>query len=243
MWRWVLVASAGCSFQPPENTPADASGGADATAADARVLDAAPDPDAPDPVTSCSISATSTTGADRGRVGSNGGAVQRDPLACAAPLQIVGLAMRMSNQNTENGGRSAHALVIGCAAVTVDSNGVGTTGTITTQTLTANGGFDWTPSTLTPMTSCQPGWVVSGLTAHTGPNNNLFLDVALTCAKLGPTGAIVATETVPVAGSLTEPAGTDTETCGANEVLVRIPNRIGAGIDSVNLSCSTLACT
>lgn len=151
--------------------------------------------------------------------------------------------MRMSNQVTTNGGRSAHAVVIGCAEVSVDSTGVGTTGPVTTEELTANGGFDWTPSTLTPMTQCQPGWIVSGLSAHTGPSNNLFVDVTMTCAKIGPTGtAIVMTEAIPVAGSLTESQNLDAVSCDAGEVLVSLPNRIGAGIDSVNLSCSTPTC-
>jgi hypothetical protein len=242
MMRWVLVVLVtGCTFKPNVAATSDANGG---SVIDASSPDASPDApaDAPDPVTVCGVAAASTTGTDRGRVGADGGAVQRPPLACTAPQQIVGLALRMSDQDTDNGGRSAFALLIACAEVSVDSTGVGITGDITHRELTANGGFNWTPATLTPMTNCQPGWVVSGLSAHTGPNDNLFLDVEITCAKLGPTGAITMTETIPVQGSLTETQNPYAVECAGDEVLVRLPSRIGAGIDSVNLACSTTTC-
>lgn len=245
--RVLLALVAGCSFDPSTGAVvADASSTSDGSNVpiDARnpidaLADASPDA-AP---TVCTVATASTTGTDRGRVGGNGGSSQRPPIACDSPQQLVGLGLRMSNQTTTNGGRSAHALNAGCALVTVDSNGVGTTGSITTKTLTANGGSDWTPSTATPMTTCQPGWIIAGLSAHTGSSNNLFLDVSITCAKPGPGAtSIVMTETLDVEGSLTEPDGLDTGACNPNELVVRMPNRIGAGVDSVNLSCSTLIC-
>ncbi len=50
------------------------------------------------------------------------------------------------------------------------------------------------------------------------------------------------TETLTVTGSLTDNQNNDAVTCAAGEVVVRLPNRSGAGIDAVNLFCSTPVC-
>jgi hypothetical protein len=218
-WSVVLV---GCSFEP-------------------RGVAQLPEVDAA--VTVCRVGVESTTGTVRGRVGGNGGAVQRPPLACDANLRPVGLAVRMSDQVTNNGGFSAHGLSLACAEVTVDSTGAAATGSVTMVDLVANGGFGWTPSTEHPPAMCRPGWIMSGLAAHTGSNGNLFLDLAITCGRVGPVATeIVETETIAVPGSLAEPQGPGEVHCGDHEVVVRIPNRVGAGIDSVELACSPIRC-
>jgi hypothetical protein len=127
--------------------------------------------------------------------------------------------------------------------VAIDSTGVATVGEVAMEEITGNGNFDWTPSTLTPVTQCQPGWIVSGLAAHTGAGGDRWIDATLTCSRLDVTGAVIATENLPVTGSLTDPVGADAQQCAAGEILVRLPNRTGAGIDSVNLACSTPLCS
>jgi hypothetical protein len=206
-------------------------------------IDARPDstPDA-DNVT-CRVGLANTTGSDRGRVGGNGGSENFAPLACpVADDRIVGIELRMSNQDTVFGGRSAHGIGIACATVSVRSSGLGMTGTVTTLEISGNGGSSWSPSTWTPITQCKPGWIVSGLQAHTGNNSNRFIDAAIRCSQIGPTGTIVATEILDVAGSLTETQGVMTVNCNANEILARMPNRSGTGLDSVNLFCTQPTC-
>lgn len=242
---WVVSVLAGCSFPhgvPPAGTPSDGpppSDDAPAPVIDAPAIDAPVDAEA-----LCHVGVASTQGTDRGRVGGDGGSTNFPPLACgSASDRLVGIALRMSDQNTLYGQRSAHGLRIACAAVTVSASGTGTTGTITTYDIVGTGGFSWAPSTWTQVTQCKPGWIVSGMTAHTTDDDDLFLDVSITCAQIGPTGTVLATETLYVAGSLNENNGITSASCNANEIVVRMPNRSGAGIDSVNLFCTTPTCS
>jgi hypothetical protein len=235
--RWALVAVVcGCSFEHGVVlNRGDASVGTDADA-DAIV-------DSPDAEPLCKVDVSSTTGVDRGRVGGDGGSANFPPLVCAtAGDQMVGVALRMSDQDTIFGQRSAQGIRIGCAAVVVPLSGAGTTGTVTTTELLGTGGSGWAPSTWTPMTQCKPGWIISGMSAHTTDDGNLFLDASITCSQIGPTGKPVATETIYVDGSLDENNGSDAVQCNEGEVVVRMPNRSGAGLDSVNLWCTTPTC-
>jgi hypothetical protein len=209
---------------------------------DDALQDAAPDgPD--DAEQACSVGVASTTGTDRGRVGGNGGSENFGPLQCVNPNdRIVGIALRMSNQDTIYGQRSAQGIRIGCASVTVRASGTATVGTVTTYEILGTGGFDWAPSTWTTMTMCKPGWILSGMTAHTADGENLFLDVSITCSQIDLTGAVIATEVLRVDGSLNESQGADSASCDAGEIVVRMTNRSGAGLDSVNLWCTTPTC-
>jgi hypothetical protein len=244
----LAVALAGCSFSHGQ-LPTD-----NGTRDDALVDVALPDaPDGPadgrpdaaaDAETFCHVGVASTTGTDRGRVGGDGGGDNFPALLCAnAADRIVGVALKMSNQNTTFGQRSAQGVRIGCAPVTVNNSGVGTTGTtVTTYEVLGNGNFGWSPSTWTAMTMCKPGWIIAGMSTHTTSGGDLFVDSAITCAQIGASGTVVATEVLSVAGSLTESQGFDSATCNTGEILVRMSNRTGAGLDSVNLWCTTPTC-
>ena len=173
---------------------------------------------APDvPRRSCAVGVSSLTGTDRGRVGGDGGGDNFPPLECAPSDRLVGIALRMSDQDTIYGQRSAHGIRIACAPVTIDPAGVGTTGTITTHDVSGNGMYGWSPSQWTPITQCKPGWIMSGLSAHTTNGGDLFLDASITCSQLDVMAATVATETLYVEGSLDEPAGLDMVSCNAGE--------------------------
>jgi len=241
-----LVGLVGCAYQAPatgQQLPTDATTETDADA-DADT-DATADVDAPPdtPVAaSCAVGVASANGTDRGQVGANGGTLNATALACSSPAErIVGLALRMSNQTTDNGGRSAHAMQIACATVTVTSSEV-TVGAVVMREASGAGGFNWTPSTLTPTTMCQPGWVVSGVHAHEGSTKNLFVDVSIQCTEVTTTGAVGASESITVTGSLTNNQNASAVDCDQGEVVTRMPNRTGAGLDAVRLSCSTPIC-
>jgi hypothetical protein len=233
--RWALVAVlCSCSFPHGIAPERDAPG---------------PIVDAPNEVTAdaeavCHVGVTSTTGSARGRVGGDGGGNNFPPLACAnATDRIVGIALKMSDQDTIFGSRSAQGIQIACAPVTVTASGVGATGTITTYEVVGIGTNDWAPSTWTPITQCKPGWLISGLSAHTTNSDNLFLDATITCAQITPTGMLGPTEDIYVVGSLDEQAGTDSAACNAGEILVRFTERTGSGLDSVDLYCTKPTCT
>lgn len=235
----LVIACSGCTFTPASRATATD----DAAAPDdvpALVIDAQAQ------IATCQLGVEDITGFDRGRVGGDGGSANFPPLACDSPLErIVGIALKMSDQDTVFGGRSAHALFIACAPVTIAADGTARVGAATLKELTGAGDaqFRWTPSTMTPVTRCPDGAVVAGIAAHRGPGNNRFLDVRITCAQLGFDGTVKATQVLPVTGSLTEPQNDDAVDCNDDEVLVRLPNRTGQGIDAVNLSCAKPACT
>jgi hypothetical protein len=242
-WSFVFALSslAACSFQHGRlgTNPGDG-GELDGAVADTALTDGTGS-DGPLPII-CSVGAASATGTDRGRVGGSGGSENFPPLVCTnAADRIVGLELRMSDQATLYGDRSAHAIRIACAPVTI-TDGIGTTGTVYTREIIGNGNYDWSPSTLTGITQCQPGWVMSGLSAHTTSDGDLFLDVSITCSQISSTGSILATETIYVAGSLDEQNGNDAVSCNSGEILTRMSSRNGAGIDSVNLWCTPPTC-
>jgi hypothetical protein len=88
---------------------------------------------------------TSHLGIDRGRVGGIGGSANNAPLECGPSDQIVGIALRMSAQDTVFDGRSAYAIQIACARVTIDPAGTGSTGPAYTREVTGTGQFMWEP--------------------------------------------------------------------------------------------------
>lgn len=218
----------------------------DAAVVDAGVVDEAVMPgDMTMAMPVCHVGVTTTPGTDRGRAGGNGGGANFGPLRCnAANERIVGIGIRMSNQNTVFGVRSARGLSIACATVTIDPNtGAGTTGTTYTKEVMGNGNQGWEPSTSFAPTLCPAGMIVSGLRTHSGENENIFGNVDFRCSKLdGANAATVMTQLVHVNGSLDEDQNEDTVNCGTNEILYEMSNRTGTGFDSANLWCAPATC-
>ena len=237
----VLVVLASCSFSTRVDPVADAP----ETTSDAPIDAPPPDPDAP-PLPPCKVGVATTPGTNRGRVGGTGGGANFGPMRCSsATSRIVGFAARMSDNNTLYGARSARAFLIACAEVTIDPNtGTGTTGTVTTVEVSGSGAEGWNPATLTPVTQCPAGMVVDGLRVHTGTNGNLFKDIDFKCSRVDGVTAMTSSPVVlDVAGTLTEPNGTETVNCAANEILYELPNLTGSGFDSVELFCAPATCT
>lgn len=198
----------------------------------------------PEAPRNCDVGLKDPTGVNRGRAGGSGGG--KGPVLACGDVQnerIVGVALRVSNQNTVFGARSTYAFQIACARMTLTSDGAAQLGNVTTVEVAGEGTYDWTPATLTAVTQCKPGWVVSGLRVHTGTNGNLFRDVSIICSQLALDGTIgTTTETIKVVGSLTDANGLDEVRCGTGEVLAQLGTWTGAGIDAVELSCSRPAC-
>lgn len=228
------VLLAGCSFSKDVATaPIDA-------AVDAAP-DASPDAMGPNP---CPIGVMSTTGTDRGRVGGGGGGANSGPLQCDVETdRIVGIAVKLSDQDTIYNARSAHALLIACAPVSVDKvTGVGTTGTTYTKEVIGSGLEGWSPSTLSPFAMCAPGHVVNGLRVRTGAGGNVFSNVDVRCGQLNGMAQTIANPVIHVASSGQSTANPMTVNCATNEVLVQMPNMTGSGFDSANLFCSPATC-
>ncbi|MEQ9503784.1 MAG: hypothetical protein RIT81_43415 [Deltaproteobacteria bacterium] len=176
-----------------------------------------------------------------GQVGASGGSLGPD-LACVAGAEIIGIAVRESNQNTSNGGPSAVGLTILCAPVTVDLLGA-TVGTETSQEVSGTGQFGWTPATQSTLTRCPPGWLMSGLDASRGQSGNRFLEVTLSCSELDVFGNTTGqTQDIYVAGSLMEAGVHDNVQCPTGQVVRRIGTRVGAGFDAATLFCAAPSC-
>ncbi len=183
------------------------------------------------------------TGISRGRAGGAGGGTG-PVITCGDTVneRMIGVAVRMSDQATVFGARSAHGLGIACARMTVGQTGTAELGPVSMVEVSGLGTYDWAPSTWTPVTQCKPGWMLSGLLVHTGTSGNLFVDVSIICSRIGADGAPGASETIKVAGSLTETNGPDEVKCAAGEVLAQLGTWTGAGVDAVELSCSRPTC-
>lgn len=242
----LLVVGTGCSFRIPGAAPTtDAAPDGPTGDGPTDDADAGPD-DAPDAAVTaaCPVGVASQVGTLRGRVGNDNGGANHPPLACANPMdRMIGVALRMSDQDTVYGGRSAHAFLIACAAVTIQSDGTAAVGTETTYEVAGLGTFDWTPSTPTPFTRCQPGSVINGLRAYRGGGDNRFLAVSIRCTEISTTGTTGTNQVLFVTGSLSETQNPDTVNCSAGEILVQLPNLTGAGFDAVDLHCTTPTCT
>jgi hypothetical protein len=176
-----------------------------------------------------------------GQVGSNGGS-PGPSLECPAGAEIVGVAIRMSDGNTSNGGRSAVGMTVVCAAVTFDPSGV-TVGPATYPEVAGTGQFGWTPATQSTITTCPDGWLVSGLSGSRGASGNRLVEVNMTCTELLPNGT---TTGVPrdyyIMGTLQEAGTRDTVACPSGQVVRRFGTRRGAGFDAATVYCAAPAC-
>jgi hypothetical protein len=185
---------------------------ADATSIDAAIdapIDAAIDApiDAPD---ECVVTAGAPP-TQAARCGGNGGGTDTT-LACGTDRVAVGLRMRLSDQPTANGDRSAHAVTLVCGRV--DAAGSGMATDLVEHTADGSGAPGWTPSTPSDLATCQPGWVMIGVRAHTGVNDTLFANLAIDCGKLDATGALTGQQvTFDVAGSGTLTTGAAASAC------------------------------
>jgi hypothetical protein len=201
----------------------------DAMPIDAMPIDAGPP---------CILERTSG-GASAGQVGADGGS-EGPYIDCGATELPIGVRVRLSDQSTENGGRSAHGFTLVCATVAVSP-----TVSVTSQNdveVTGNGIADWTPSTQSAAALCPPGWIIHGLVAHRGASDNLFSNVSFTCARIAADASVTADRmTVDVANSGQATANRDEASCTTG-VVVRADTRRGAGIDAVSPMCSALRC-
>jgi hypothetical protein len=222
-----VVLVSGCGFQP------------DAVAGDAqREIDAPLDAHVILP--SCNL-AVAATGDDAGRIGDSAGGTAAPALACPSLQPMVGVALLVSDGVA--GGpqeRSAQGIVIACAPVTIGSPS--TTGPATMIMVMGNGGASFAPAHSTGFTNCPPGAVISGLAVHSGQFNSAFIDATITCAMLNTAPQIVGVSDVYVAGSLTEPLNPNGATCPVGEIASSFVPRIGAGLDSLEMSCAVPTC-
>ncbi len=237
---------AGCAFEPRGlGDPADADPAApdgaviDGAVIDGAVIDAMPIDAMPiDAGPPCILERT-TGGLSAGQVGADGGS-EGPFIDCGATELPVGVRVRLSDQTTENGGRSAHGFTLVCATVAVSP-----TVSVTSQNdveVTGNGIADWTPSTQSAAALCPPGWIIHGLVAHRGASDNLFSNVSFTCARIAADAPVTSDRmTVDVANSGQATANRDEASCTTG-VVVRADTRRGAGIDAVSPMCSALRC-
>jgi hypothetical protein len=204
---------------------------------------ALPDASKSDVDNTCNSALENPAGTSRGNVGS---VTQKGaPLACddVNNERIVGVALRMSNQNTVYGGRSAHGMGVSCARVTILPNGSAQVGVVRTKEVSGTGTSMWGPSTWTTYTDCDPGWVVTGFKAHRGSSNNRFLNASIVCQKLGYDGKPTGTAQVKtVVGSLTETTNPDELRCATGQVIAQFGTQTGAGFDGADLFCSNPVC-
>jgi hypothetical protein len=136
---------------------------------------------------------------------------------------------------------SARGIRLACATVTIDASG-GRVGPVATKDLEGAGGAGFTPSTMTPLTSCPPDAVLSGLRVHGSSHVNLFLDATIFCSKFDPRGQFMGTTPVYVVGSLTDSMNPSQVQCNPGEQVVSMTTNMGAGLDSLRLLCAPATC-
>lgn len=214
-------------------------------APDAGVVapDATARPDGGAAAAGCASVVEAGAAIDRGRVGWMGGS-KAPILGCTDVFgeRVVGLAVQMSDGTTVFGGRSAQGIRVACAKVDIAADGTAQVGTVTTHDVSGDGGYSWSPSTWSPTSMCQPGWVVSGVLSHLGTSNNRFIDVTITCSELLRDGGTGQTATKHVTGSLGDTANPMSVQCKPNEILTQLGPWTGAGLDAVNVYCAPAAC-
>ena len=184
---------------------------ADATSIDAPMIDAAIDApidaaiDAPiDAPGECVVTA-GTAATQAPRCGGDGGGTDTT-LACGAGRVAIGLRVLFSDGTTASGGRSSHGVTLVCGRV--DAVGSGMATDLVDHTADGSGAAGWTPSTPSDLATCQPGWVMIGVRAHTGVSDTLFANLAIDCGKLDATGALTGQQvTFDLAGSGTLTSG------------------------------------
>jgi hypothetical protein len=227
MRLWAVVLVSGCGFQPrAASTDAD------------REIDAALDADAILP--SCSL-AVAANGDDAGRIGDSSGGTLAPALVCPSLQPMVGAALLVSDGIA--GGpqeRSSQGIVIACAPVTIGSPSA--TGPASTIMVMGNGGANFAPAHSTGFTNCPPGAVISGLTVHSGQFDSAFIDATMTCTLLNASGQIVEVSEVYIAGSLSETMHPNGAMCPAGDIASSFTPRIGAGLDSLEMSCAVPTC-
>ncbi len=119
-----------------------------------------------------------------------------------------------------NGGRSAYAIEIACASLSFAADGSATVGSAYSRVAMGTGTGGWTPATWTPVAMCPSNAVVTGLDVHTGTNQRLFQNVAITCTALDGSGAANgATTEVQVMDSLDTTQGDSSVSCASGTAL------------------------
>jgi len=225
-----VAACAGCTYQgSAEAVDARADAAATVDARDAGAIPA-----------SCAVEVPAG-GTPVGQVGGSQGGTARSPLECPALEAMVGVALLVSDGIA--GGpqeRSAQGIRIGCAAVVAGE--APSTGAVSTVEAQGDGGAGWAPSQWTAMTTCPPGRVIAGMLVHSGQYDAAFIDASIECVELDGGGAVVDSQAVYVAGSLTEPLNPRGASCNAGDVLASATPRTGAGLDSLQLACVTPRC-
>ena len=258
----LLLASAGCRDGLRAPTEADAAEGADATGADAEEVDAAmidaamidaamidaaaidaamldavaidAPIDAPGP---CVLTAGATP-TQAARCGGAGGSTDTT-LACGVGRVAVGMRVAFSDGTTANGGRSSHGVTLVCGSV--DATGSGMATNLVEHTATGTGASGWTPSTPSQLATCQPGWVMSGVRAFTGPMDQLLANLSIDCAKVDADGTFSGQQvTFSVGDSGTITSGPSVSACTG--AMVGLIARTGAGVDSITPLCAPLVC-
>jgi hypothetical protein len=241
-WAIVSVLAYGCSFHaagaPAATGDAGTTGHDDATGMNQPIDAASPSHAA------CAVTATGGVGS-AGVVGGTGGSP--DPgmtIACTnATDVIVGVAVYMSDQNTVYGAPSADGFAIVCASLTIAADGSTALGSSYSVSAMGQGTDNWTPATWTAPTMCGSGAVVTGLDVHTGPNNNIFDNVALRCTDIGSGGdATGSSGQIYVAGTNTDDQNNTSAECGSGRALREVLPHDGAGLDAVELHCGATAC-
>jgi hypothetical protein len=237
-----LVVLAGCSFEASPGA-VDATATVDGRAVDAQQQDAATiDAAVPDAAAvTCKLRAKPNTLQLRSRVGGGGGGGPTN-LVCPANEFPIGYGFDISNNNTENGGRSAYKVTQQCAPLGLrDSTLI--VGTLSTPVVKAGGGGAmWTPATATAIITCPANSIMVGLKAFTGPDNVLFANISIKCREIMDVDLFGTEQLVAIPGTSNSNQGADEATCNSDEVLSFVETRSGAGIDSLQLQCVQLEC-
>ena len=225
----LLTTLAACSFEVASSQPGP-------------MIDARP-PDAPRN-TVCHV-ATGTPATGAGTVGLSGGGGSTGQLQCDAGEVIVGIAVDTSNGAANGQSRSARGIRIYCASVSIDGSGPHET-TPTPHEIEGNGGAGWSPSTWSLPAMCVPGGVVTMLGTHGGLTSNvtnLFFDTSITCSQLDVQGTVIASAVLAIIdGTSLTGMNASTAACRAGAQIVTLGTDVGAGLDSVAVSCAPTIC-
>jgi hypothetical protein len=229
----LLLTLAGCSFEA-QDEPAGPR--LDAGRLDA-VADAPPDAAA----VTCTLRAKPSTLQLRGLVGGGGGGGPSN-LLCPANEFPIGYGFDISDDNTENGGRSAHKVTQQCAPLSL-RNSTLTIGVLSTPVVKAGGGgSSWTPATATAIITCPANTIMVGLKAFTGSSNALFANISIKCREIMDVDLFGTEQFVAIPGTSNSSQNPDEATCNSHEVLSFVRTVTGAGIDSLQLQCVQLEC-
>lgn len=237
----LLLTLAGCSFEARGGADAPAATAIDAPRLDAVTLDAGADAPPDAAAVACKLRAKTNTLQLRGLVGGGGGGGPTN-LMCPANEFPIGYGFDISNNNTENGGRSAYKVTQQCAPLSL-RNSTLMVGTLSAPVSKAGaGGSDWTPATATAVVACPANTIMVGLKAFTGSSNVLFANISIKCREIMDVNVFGNEQLVAIPGTSNSNQGADEATCNSNEVLSFVRTMSGAGIDSLQLQCVQLEC-